>query len=165
MARQKIFTDELLARARQMAGTRSWKEIGRELGVCPRSLQSRLSQIKHSGKRPGPDDLWRPYSREELLRALNAHQAGATWAELGERFNRPEESLRSTVSLFRRGLWSDTYKLQKQQELAVMIEMAEAGARPSVIAKKLGKSYHNVYMRLKWHGYDAEVRREYREAA
>lgn len=108
-----------------------------------------------------------PYTREEILRALDLHERqGLTWPEIEALTGRGHNSLKSTVCRFRAGKWGAPIR-ERGKQLDVQVEALISAGVTSIdeIARRLGCTYGATYMRLRKMGLDAETIREAAEMA
>ncbi|BCM87867.1 hypothetical protein [Methylobacterium indicum] len=99
------------------------------------------------------------YTPEELERAVLMKAKGMRWKEVAEALGRPVESLKMTVSRYRRGFVSTT-RLRWREERALIEREVWAGKRPCQIAREQGWNPTNLSDRMIRMGLDLEVRNE-----
>lgn len=108
-----------------------------------------------------------PYTRDEILRALDLHERqGLTWPEVEAITGRPQTSLKTTASRFKAGKWGAPIR-ERGRQLDVEAEALIAAGVTCIaeIARRLGCTYGATYMRLRKMGLDAETIREAAEMA
>ncbi|MEN3238580.1 hypothetical protein PUR29_34640 [Methylobacterium ajmalii] len=99
------------------------------------------------------------YTPEELARAVELKAQGMRWKEVAEVLGRPLESLKVTVSRYRRG-FAATTRLRWREERAFIEREALAGKSPYQIAAENGWKAASVANRMHRMGFDLEVRNE-----
>lgn len=103
----------------------------------------------------------RPYTEDEILRAMKLQEAGNDWVEVGEILDRTPGSLEVTVCNYRRGKWSPK-KLHEQIRLLDerIYIWVQKGMSVGQMAQAAGLPKTRIQSRLKATGYDMSVRRE-----
>jgi len=101
------------------------------------------------------------YTWEDLERIHAMKARGWTWPAIAARMNRTQGSVEVTYSRWKNGTHRKSWN--RPTRVARMIQMAEAGISSREIANAMGISIQNACVSLARVGYDAEVRRLYRD--
>lgn len=108
----------------------------------------------------------RPWTLEEYELVAELRAKGVKWAVIAERTGRRVEALQTYWSRVKSGDIDlekrKRLKAQRRERLNRMIDAVHQGIPIGEIAKQMGMTTPAVGMRLFYHGYDAEVRNEYR---
>lgn len=103
----------------------------------------------------------KPFTREEIERAIKLRATRLKWVEIATRLDRDQSSLEVTVSKFKAGRWGKTYQKRRvvllEIERLVVVEGVTSGKE---IARRLGLNHDNTNLRLRKLGLDLEMRRE-----
>ncbi len=105
------------------------------------------------------------YTNAELDRAIALRAQGLRWREIAESLQRPENSLKSQVCRYQKGIRTKGVREKSARLNDRLAELAEKGVPPVVMARQEGLTYHSCYMRLRNLGFDAQLIAEYRSAA
>jgi transposase len=107
------------------------------------------------------DGQYRPYTEEELKRAIAMFEDGQPWTDIANILNRGYSSLTVTVHRYKNGTWKPP-KTTKQQKIRKELErLVEAGViNVAVLATIFGISENTMNQRLWTMGLTADVRKE-----
>jgi hypothetical protein len=102
------------------------------------------------------------YTADELERAWKLRRSGLTWAAVGKRIGRPENSLTITANSYRKGTWAPHRLAERSLAAQARVEALVASGVTTIdaIARDLKVSNAAAVQRLMRMGLDAEMRRE-----
>lgn len=103
----------------------------------------------------------RPYTEDEILRAIRLHKALGSWELVAEELERGVGSLMTTVCRYRQGKWCPAGLAQRSAARNEAIEAAiQEGLTTDEMAGRLGLERSSVQQRIAALGWDAESREE-----
>lgn len=104
----------------------------------------------------------RPYTENEITRAIALRAQGISWPAIAARLDRPASALHLTVSNYRKGLWAPAKARARSASVDRKIEALVASGMTSIrqIAKQIGISPAATSQRLGRLGLDYEMRLE-----
>lgn len=160
----KIYTPENIGIATQMRRKGyPWKAIVARLGGHASRWCTASRGLDTADDSPVKNQ---PYTEEDFKLAQQLRNSGWKWAAIATKMGRPEESLRSMHSLWRKGKWHTGRRYEKARDREIKIELLiEQGVAPVEIGRRLGYAPKAINSRLNQLGWDKETRALYSEAA
>lgn len=104
----------------------------------------------------------RPYTENEIKRAIALREQGVSWPAIAARLNRTINALQVTVGRYRRSQWTPAKRRDRSAEIDRDLEALVASGVTSLaeIAQSVGLSLPAVCQRLGRLGLDHEMRLE-----
>ena len=102
----------------------------------------------------------RPYTENEIKRALALREQGVSWPTIAVRLGRSSSSLQTTICRYRRYLWTPAKRRDRSAEIYSTIERLVASGVTSIreIGEAIGVSTPAACWRLGRLGLDHEMR-------